>query len=141
MLEKILVHIHNWFEVSIRPGGWTIENGSIELPFLLDGQYFRITGSVFNDGLHQYPCEDLTDEQFSGTIYGLAIPKAVIELSEEITEWVEANNKAIDSPYTSESFGGYSYTKGADIAGGGKDDPANGWQRHFMSRFVPWRKL
>lgn len=141
MLEKVLIHIHNWFEDSVRPGNWEVIGGSLDLPFLQEGQYYRITGSVFNDGLHKYPDNDLTDEQFSGIIYGLAIPKAVIELAQEIEEWETENKKMLDSPYQSESFGGYSYSKGSGVEAGGKDDPSSGWQRHFMSRFTPWRKL
>ena len=53
MLEQVLRHLNNWFLVEIREGTFTVENGSITLPFLLTNQYFRICGSVFNDGLHQ----------------------------------------------------------------------------------------
>ena len=51
MLEQVLRHLNNWFLVEIREGTFTVENGSIALPFLLTNQYFRICGSVFNDGL------------------------------------------------------------------------------------------
>ena len=61
MLEQVLRHLNNWFLVEIHEGTFTVENGSITLPFLLTNQYFRICGSVFNDGLHQYPAVDLTD--------------------------------------------------------------------------------
>lgn len=54
MLEQVLTHIHNWFQVGIYPGTYTIEDGGVTLPFLQDGQYFRIVGSLFSDGLHQY---------------------------------------------------------------------------------------
>lgn len=59
MLEQVLTHIHNWFRVrdganGIHPGKYIIQDGGIALPFLQDGQYFRICGSVFNDGLHRY---------------------------------------------------------------------------------------
>lgn len=141
MLERVLTHIHNWFEVSWRSGEWQVVDGCLDLPFLQDGQYYRIVGSVFNDGLHQYPDNDLKDEIFFGQISGLAIPKAVIELAQEIEQWETDNAKALNSPYSSESFGGYSYSKDSSVSGGGNDDPASGWQRHFMSRFIPWRKL
>ena len=56
MLEQVLMHLKNWFLVpgGIHEGTYTIEDGGITLPFLAKGQYFRICGSVFNDGLHQY---------------------------------------------------------------------------------------
>lgn len=141
MLEKILIHIHNWFEVSSVFGEWEVLDGALDLPFLQDGQYYRVTGSVFNDGLHKYPDADLTDETFRGCIYGLAIPKAVVDLAQEIEQWSIDNAKALNSPYNSESFGGYSYSKDSGLQGGGNGDPASGWQRQFMGRFIPWRKL
>lgn len=114
MLEQLLIELRNWFRVrddadGKHSGTYTIEGGSITLPFLREGQYFRILGSVFNDGLHKYG-EDmgLTDETFRGTIWALAIPKAVIDLADEIQEWSDKFQEAVNSPYTSESFGGYS---------------------------------
>lgn len=145
MLEQILMEIHNWFRVrdsvnGIHPGTYTIENGGIALPFLRDGQYFRIMGSVFNDGLHRYgpDMEALTDETFDGAVWALAVPRAVTELAGEIEAWQKKYGEAVDSPYTSESFGGYSYTKsgGANENGG-----AGGWQAAFRARLNPYRKL
>lgn len=139
MLEQVLRHLNNWFLVEIHEGTFTVENGSITLPFLLTNQYFRIVGSVFNDGLHKYPATDLTDETFAGTVWALAVPKAVVALAEDIATWEEKNGEAVLSPYTSESFGGYSYTK----ASGGKADTnaVTGWQDAFRGRLNDWRKL
>ncbi len=117
MLEQVLRHLNNWFLVEIHEGTFTVENGSITLPFLLTNQYFRIVGSVLNDGLHQYPAVDLTDETFTGSVWALAVPKAVIDLSVEIEAWQEKNGEAVASPYQSESFGGYSYTKRRKLKG------------------------
>ena len=104
MLEQVLMNIRNWFPVKggIHSGTFTIKDGGITLPLLADGQYFRICGSVFNDGLHQYNVVDLVDETFTGTIWELAIPKAVIELADEIQKWQEKNGEAASSPYSSE---------------------------------------
>ena len=137
MLEQVLRHLNNWFLVEIHEGTFTVENGSITLPFLLTNQYFRIVGSVFNDGLHQYPAVDLTDETFTGSVWALAVPKAVIDLSVEIEAWQEKNGEASVSPYQSESFGGYSYSKATDSASGG----AVTWQTAFRSRLNAWRKI
>ena len=139
MLEQVLRHLNNWFLVDTHEGTFTVENGSIALPFLQTNQYFRICGSVFNDGLHLYPAVDLTDEIFTGTVWALAIPKAVVTLSIDIAAWEEKNGEAVLSPYTSESFGGYSYTK----ASGGKADTSavTGWQDAFNGRLNDWRKL
>ena len=138
MLEQVLRHLNNWFLVEIHEGAFTVENGSIALPFLLTNQYFRIVGSVFNDGLHQYPAADLTDETFTGAVWALAVPKVVVTLSEDIAAWEEKNGEAAASPYQSESFGGYSYTK--RIAGS-DNGTLNGWQDAFRGRLNDWRKL
>ena len=138
MLEQVLRHLNNWFLVDIHEGTFTVENGSITLPFLLTNQYFRIVGSVLNDGLHQYPAVDLTDETFTGSVWALAVPKAVIDLSVEIEAWQEKNGEAVVSPYQSESFGGYSYTK---RSAGSDGNALNGWQGAFKGRLNDWRKL
>ena len=139
MLEQVLMNIRNWFPVKggIHSGTFTIKDGGITLPFLADGQYFRICGSVFNDGLHKYPAADLVDEEFSGAIWALAIPPAVVDLADEIQKWQEKNGEASVSPYQSESFGGYQYSKATDSATGG----AVTWQSAFRGRLNAWRKL
>ena len=136
MLEKLLRHLKNWFVVpgGIRRGKYTIELGSLELPFLIEGQYFRIVGSILNDGVYQYPASRLKNETFSGEIWPLAIPPDVLELAEEIDGWDE---KHAPGPYTSESFGGYSYTRATN---GSNGLPVT-WQDVFRSRLNPWRKI
>lgn len=138
MLEQVLRHLNNWFLVEIHEGTFTVEKGSIALPFLQTNQYFRICGSVFNDGLHLYPAVDLTDETFNGTVWVLAVPKAVVALAEDIATWEGKNGEAVASPYQSESFGGYSYTKRSAGSDGGT---LNGWQDAFRGRLNDWRKL
>lgn len=137
MLEQVLRHLNNWFLMEIHEGEFAVEDGSVALPFLRDGQYFRIVGSVFNDGLHQYPASGLTDEKFEGAVWALAVPRGVLELAEEITAWQTKHGGAVTSPYTGESFGGYSYTK----ASPGSESGVTGWQDVFRSRLNDWRKI
>lgn len=139
MLEQVLMNIRNWFPVKggIYSGTFTIKDGGITLPFLADMQYFRICGSVFNDGLHQYNVLDLTDETFNGTIWALSIPQPIIDLANEIQEWQDKNADALSSPYSSESFGGYSYSKATNSETGG----AETWQSHFKQQLSAWRKI
>ena len=66
------------------------------------------------------------------------IPKAVVELAGEIAAWQEKYGAVIDSPYTSESFGGYSYSK---ASGAGDSAGSGGWQAAFRARLNPYRKL
>ena len=136
MLETVLQNLNNWFLVpdGVHAGEFTVQGGQLTLPFLQTGQYFRVVGSVFNDGLHQYPVADLTDETFTGSVWALAVPQAVIELAEEIDAWQTKNGDP--GPFTSESFGGYSYSKATNASG-----MAVGWQDVFKSRLNDWRRI
>lgn len=144
MLERVLVFLfgtkpYNWpiARGGLHFGTFEIKNGTIALP-VLNGQYFRIVGSVFNDGVYKYGEDlELTDEKFNGAVWALAIPSALLELVNEITNWSEKNKDAINSPYQSESFGGYSYTKASDSETGG----AVSWQTVFRSQLSNWRKI
>lgn len=135
MLEAILRHLNNYFIADVREGDYAVEGGNIALPFLADGQYFFIRDSIFNDGLHRYPAFDLVDEEFYGVIWCLAIPQAIINLADEIETWQTKNSEILNSPYTSESFGGYSYTKAS-----GDNGAAVSWQSVFADRLTPYRK-
>lgn len=132
MLETVLMYLNNWFVVGRYDDTYTIEDGGITLPFLIDGQYFRIVGSLFNDGVYQYPAE-LTDETFDGSVWALAIPKALLSTVDEITAWTAKNGDG--GPYTSESFGGYSYSKATNSKG-----LAVGWRDVFSAQLAPWKK-
>ena len=140
MLTIICADIKNYFltnrEKDIYPGQYVIEDGTIELPFLKDGQYFRIAGSRLNDGVYQYPVTGLHDEAWAGTIWVMSVSPAFIALAEEIAGWVDANAEATANPYTSESFAGYSYSKAAGRSGG-----AFSWQDQFATRLNPYRRL
>lgn len=140
MLEEVLNSIHNWFECYECEGQFEVKDGTLELPFLVEGQYFRISGSVFNDGLHQYPDVEMKDEAFEGRVSALAIPAAVITIADEVQEWQDKYGDTFSSPYQSESFGGYSYNKGGATGGTDGTSPG-GWEAAFRSRLNAWRKL
>ncbi len=140
MLTEICQRIRNWFEPENGAGRhfgvFTIENGSLRpLDFLQTGQYFRILGSVANDGVYQYPASDLTDEVFDGAVWEMRPPPAFLSLAAEIEEYV-MNGVGKPSPYISESFGGYAYQKATDA-----DGVPLGWQDVFAKRLNAWRKL
>ena len=138
MLTEICAELRNYFEVpnGRHFGKFEISGGSIApLDFLQEGQYFRIIGSVFNDGVHQYPASDLTDEVFHGAVWAMAVPPTLIAISTEIEEYNKSDaGKA--SPFTSESFGGYAYTKATDASGA-----PIGWKKAFANRLNQWRRL
>ena len=136
MLTELCAELRNYFVREVYIGNFTIKSGSIApLNFLQNGQYFTIVGSVFNDGVHEYPTDILMDETFEGTIYTMAVPPAVIALAEEIKAYNESD-AAKPSAYTSESFGGYTYTKATD-----KNGAAASWKTIFASRLNKWRKI
>lgn len=136
--------LHNWFDVDRIFGTFTISNGEITVTdgYLQNNQYFRIVGSVFNDGVYKYPASDLIDETFQGAIWAMAVPPAAIALFEKAQEWdlKYANDPVANSPYQSESFGGYSYSKGYNSSANGSDTTVS-WQKQFKSRLNKWRKL
>ena len=142
MLTELCQELHNWFDRERYTGTFTIEGGNITADFLQTGQYFRIIGSVFNDGIFKYGDADLTDETFDGAVWALAIPAPVIKLAQEIQAWrakYEGVDSAAMSPFNSESFGGYSYSKSG--AGGATSSGATGWRGVFRSQLNRWRKL
>lgn len=78
MLEELMRECRNWFVApnGVHLGTFTVKEGSIALPFLVYGQYFRIVGSVFNDGVYEYGNVYLQDETFEGAIWALSVPPA-----------------------------------------------------------------
>ena len=135
MLERVLRYLRNWFVSSVHTGDFSVENGSITLPFLREGQYYRIIGSTLNDGVHKYgDGQEMPNEEFSGEIWALAVPPSLLETVEKIEKWEVKNAEAAHSPYQSESFGGYSYSKSTDSVG-------SGWETAFRSELSVWRKL
>lgn len=138
MLTDICAEIKNYFirpDEDVYTGQFTIEDGSIDLPFLLEGQYFRVVGSVLNDGVWQYPTSQLADEVFDGAVWAMRVPPSLIALAAEIEQWQTDNAAALASPYQSESFGGYTYSKSS----GGSS--AFGWKDQFATRLNPYRRL
>lgn len=131
MLEEVLMAANNWFVHDVKSGKFEISDGNLNADFLNRGQYYKIVGSVFNDGLHKHP-DVLNDEEFYGKILLLAIPQSVIELSEKAEKWVETYGKTAKNPYSSESFGGYSYAK---------DSESKDWKDAFSDELKRWRKV
>lgn len=158
MLTEVCAELRNWFAQTKYFGTITIEDNAVyitskrgifvtgDIPvrdYIQTGQYFRIIGSLFNDGVYEMPPSTLKDETFEGAIWAMAVPPAVIALSDEISAWrhkYEAEDSGALSPYMSESFGGYSYSKGSSASAGGGRNTAT-WQSVFASRLDQWRKV
>ena len=148
MLTELCGYLKNWFDKERVIDTFTIIGGVLSAEHatlsIKDGQYIRIVGSVFNDGVYQYPLKaaEMTDEAFYGGVWLLAIPKAVINIDKEIDAWNAkysvADSEAM-SPFNSESFAGYSYSKSS--GGSGSGTGGGGWQSAFASRLTQWRKI
>lgn len=142
ILTEVCDYLNNYFWEKKIEGTFTISEGNIDVPYLKEGQYFRIIGSTLNDGVHQYPACDLQTESFKGAIWAMAVPATVIAISNEIQQWHEMYGSADSSamsPFNSESFDGYSYSKsGSGNANGGSNIT---WQDVFGGRLNKYRRL
>lgn len=149
MLTELCAELHNYFipdyqnvDKYVHVGSFTIENGAIQgLQSLKPNQYFRIIGSLFNDGVHKNTAQDvLQDETFDGAVWEMRVPPDVVKLAKYIDDWNTANAAAVSSPYQSESYSGYSYSlkSGASAADG---NSAFGWQAQFAAQLKPYRRL
>lgn len=152
MLTEICQELRNWFDRERIEGTFEIRDGHIiptgksrwkTVPST--GMYVRIIGSWNNDGVRQIPDYSMLNETFEGSVWLLAIPKPVVELASDIAEWknkYESVESGAMSPYTSESWGGYSYTKstqgGSD---GGSGSGGYGWRSAFKPRLSAYRKI
>lgn len=120
MPNELCAELRNYFVRDIHKETFTIKGGKIApLDFLQNNQYFRIVGSVFNDGV--YKNEDnleLTDEAFKGEVWAMALPPAFIALAEkdkEIKAKIDEFVKA-DTGFASESYpNGYSYSNPSSL--------------------------
>lgn len=132
---------------AIHYGTYNIVGNHIEgVDFLKEDQYFRITGSDLNDGVYQFKSsgiEGLRNETFEGSIWAMSVPPAFIKLAEDIDAWRTAN-EAVDSqnmsPYNSESFGGYSYSKSGGGSSGSGGTNAT-WQGQFARRLAVYKRI
>lgn len=144
MLTEICHELNNWFD-SRQPeymDTFTISGGQLDIADKIQlNQYYRIRGSVFNDGVYLHDGkETLKDETFVGTVNLMAVPAEFLSLVAEITAWQAKNGRAESdamSPFNSESFGGYSYSKG-QTAGGSSTGT---WKTAYGARLNKWRKV
>lgn len=141
MLEQVLNFIHNFFVKEVYRGKFAIVDGELQVDFLQTNQYCKIVGSVFNDKVHKYSSGGLTDEIFEGEVWAMAVPPSLIALIPEIEAWVAKYEDAVNTPYQSESFGGYSYSRATGVGKDGSAKSSYGWRDVFGAQLNQWRKL
>lgn len=148
MIGEICAEIKNYFtyEDDKHIGDYVISSGQISPVIDFPTDYIRIIGSRLNDGVHKVSDlvkNPLQDEAFHGAIWVMSPPADFITLVAEISAWQTANGGADSnamSPYQSESFGGYSYSKASgSTEGGGSSVPT--WQGTYASRLNRWRRI
>lgn len=143
VIDEICADIRNYFtaDEDKHIGNFVIEDGVLTPPLSLpQTTLIRISGSRYNDGIHRSD-EKLIDEAFRGGVWVMSPPQAFLELVEEIEEWQEKNGGADSpamSPYQSESFGGYSYSKAG--AGSGDSSTGNTWKSAYKQRLNIYRR-
>lgn len=155
MLTEICGYLNNWFDVDEYhkklprlEGEFTITDGKLaDLDnLLIMGQCFYIYGSYLNDGVYKYT-EDLrlVNETFTGIVQSMRVEPEFLKICDEIEAWQEKYGNVDSlamSPFNSESFGGYSYSKSS----GGSSDGSSSMSAAdplslFKKRLNRWRKL
>lgn len=145
MIGEICAEIKNYFvyKNDIHIGDWVISNGQISPILDLPTGYIRIVGSRLNDGVHKVSDLSLVDESFHGGIWIMSPPADFISLVKEIEDWQAKNGKADSaamSPFQSESFGGYSYSKASGGSSSGSSIVPT-WQSVYASRLNRYRRI
>lgn len=139
-LKEICDYLHNYFVENIYEREFSVLDGHINIDGIkvADGQYCMIEGSVFNDAIFMHPSENLKDEVFVGAFFTLRIPPDVRIITQETIEWEKENEKVLNSPLQSESFGGYSYSKATS-----QTSPSGqlSWRDVFADRLARYKKL
>ncbi len=148
MIGEVCAELRNWFCDKKLIGRVIIENGCISViedgkkeraelsEMVSEGQYIRVIGSVFNDGVYKFGYLFSQDESFDGAVWLMKPPADFLKLVDEI-EAYNSSDAAKPSPFISESFGGYQYTKVSDYKGG----TCTGWQSVFRQKLNRWRKI
>lgn len=164
MISEVCHEVKNWFDYERKFGKFKIEGGVLRFSdddgrtlSIQDGQYYRIVGSVFNDGVWQYheptepeegeepeekTTEELKDEEFLGGIWLMKVPRDFLTLVKDIEAWQDKYGGLdgyANSPFQSESFGGYSYSKSSGSSSDGSTSIT--WKNAFASRLNRWRKI
>jgi len=154
-LTDLCEKLRNWFDVDRHFGTFAIENGTIDLDFIREGQFYRLIGSK-QDGIYMFngdylefikkittdnngefivEADKIADETYKGALWELNIPKNFILQYANMCDWETKNADVLNSPFQSESFGGYSYSKA-----NGSNGSLTVWD-NFASDLARWQKI
>ena len=154
MMTSLCREVRNYFvrsEGDKISGRFTVSGGAVTCTDRADfavagGQYYRIVGSLYNDGVWQNGAESssgMSDEIFTGQVWLMAPPRDFCDLADEIEKWIERFGDAALSPYASESFGGYSYTlRGTSRRNeSARDNEDASWQTAVKRQLSAYRRI
>ena len=144
MLTEICAYLHNYFDYERHYGDISIIGGLLfcdgkEIA-LEEGQYFALFRNRIPLGVFQ--ADELTDKTFTGAIWLMDVPKAILDANTWADTWKAKNMAAgsdANSAFQSESFGGYSYNKGTNQSG--KAGASIFDNAQFAAMLAPYRKL
>jgi hypothetical protein len=144
MLTEICQYLHNYFDYERHVGKISIvgqevfcDGKPIEIG---DSQYFALFRQRIPLGVFQK--SELTDKEFLGAVWLMDVPKTILEADAWAEQWKAENGAATaqaNGPYASESFGGYSYSKGGN--NNGKVGSSVFENAQFAAMLNPYRKL
>lgn len=144
MISEICAEIKNYFAYreDRHPGKYKIEGGVLVPTVEIPTGYYAVFGSRKNNGVHKTTDVLKDEEEFKGSVWVMSIDDDFLKLVEEIEAW-QTKYGGVDSeaqsPFYSESFGGYSYSKSAGSTG--KNMAATTWQSAYAARLDRWRKV
>lgn len=148
MLTEVCANIRNYFtyEGDKHFGDFAVIDGLITPSFDIPTDYIRIVGSHKNDGVHKLSDTNLVDEdKFHGAIWVMSPPADFLALVAEMEEWQKkfgALDSQAMSPYNSESFGGYSYSKSSGgSSSGGATSTVTDAIAAFAGRLNTYRRI
>lgn len=118
IMDELCRELRNYFVVDEIDGDFSVVGGELSPAIgVLPGQYYCISGSIFNDGIHCHPDVDLVDETFTGTIWRMAVPRGFMAMAEDVEKYRRRMSElgAVGGGYVSESFGDYSYSVSSSV--------------------------
>lgn len=138
-VAAVMRQINNYFEVGRMDGVFAISGNTLSpAP---PTSWCCIKDSLTHDGVWEIADGNLqrvpdtsTDEQFTGRVWLLRPPADFLSLCEEISAYDDKNPVGA---YTSESFGGYSYTRKGSTGANG----STSWLAVFEERLYPYRHM
>lgn len=145
MLTEICAYLHNYFDYERHIGDIVVDSNTItcngEEIVLEEGQHFALFRDrnplgVFKQG------DELKDRTFYGAVWLMDVPDAILSADEWAATWLAKNGGAdadTNSAYSSESFGGYSYSKSNNSSGKAGSSIFDNAQ--FAKMLSPYRKL